>query len=60
LVVVGSIDLQNATQLRFVEPDQMIESVAPNRSDEALDVAAATVSAVRSDDRESSLPECGG
>jgi hypothetical protein len=30
---------QNTTQLRFVEHDQVIEAFAPNRSDEALDVA---------------------
>jgi hypothetical protein len=30
---------QNATQLRFVEHDQVIEAFAPNRSDEAFDVA---------------------
>ncbi len=39
LVVIGSAILQNATQLRFVEDDQVIEAFAPNRSDEALDVA---------------------
>ncbi len=39
LVVIGSVILQNAAQLRFVEHDQVIEAFAPNRSDEALDVA---------------------
>ena len=29
----------NAMQLRFVEHEQVIEAFAPNRSDEALDVA---------------------
>jgi hypothetical protein len=35
LVVLG---IQNATQMRFVEHDQVIEAFAPNRADEALDV----------------------
>src|SRR5258708_11265110 len=39
LIVVRSVILQNATQLRSVEHDQMIEAFAPNRADEALDVA---------------------
>src|SRR5712691_6941032 len=39
LVVTGSVIPQNATQLRFVEHDQVIEAFASNRSDEALDVA---------------------
>jgi hypothetical protein len=39
LIVIGSVILQNATQLRFVEHDQVIEAFAPNRADEALDVA---------------------
>ena len=39
LVVIGSVILQNATQLRFVEHGQVIEAFAPNRSDEALDLA---------------------
>jgi len=39
LIVIRSVILQNATQLRFVEHDQVIEAFAPNRSDEALDVA---------------------
>src|SRR5208282_3285664 len=39
LVVIGSIVLQNPTQLRFVEHDQVIEAFAPNRSDEPFDVA---------------------
>ena len=33
-VVVGSVVLHNATQLRFVEHDHVIEAFAPNRSDE--------------------------
>jgi len=40
LVVIGSVILENATQVRFVEHDEVVESFAPNRSDEALDVAA--------------------
>jgi hypothetical protein len=39
LIVIGSVTPQNATQLRFVEHDQVIEAFAPNRSDEPLDVA---------------------
>src|ERR1700688_3113989 len=39
LVVIGSVILQNVTQLRFVEHDQVIEAFAPDRADEALDVA---------------------
>jgi hypothetical protein len=39
LVVIGSVILQNATQPRFVEHDQVIEAFAPNRAGEALDVA---------------------
>jgi hypothetical protein len=39
LVVIESVVLQNATQLRFVEHDQVIEAFAPDRADEALDVA---------------------
>jgi hypothetical protein len=39
LVVVGSVILQSATQVRFVEHDQVIEAFGPNRADEALDVA---------------------
>ncbi len=38
-IVVGGVILQNAPQLRFVEHDQVIEAFAPDRSDEALDVA---------------------
>ena len=38
-VVIGRVVLQNATQLRFVEHDQVIKALTPNRSDEALDVA---------------------
>src|ERR1700681_3703969 len=39
LIVISSVILQHATQLRFVEHDQVIEAFAPNRSDDALDVA---------------------
>jgi hypothetical protein len=39
LVVIGSVIPQNATQLRFVEHDQVIEAFPPDRADEALDVA---------------------
>ena len=39
LVLIGSVILQNATQPRFVEHDPLIEAFAPNRADEALDVA---------------------
>ena len=39
LVVIGSVILQNATQMRFVEHDQVIKAFATNRADEALDVA---------------------
>jgi hypothetical protein len=39
LVVIGSVILQNATQLRFVEHDEVIKAFALNRSDEALEVA---------------------
>jgi len=38
LIVIGSVILQNATQLRFVEHDQVIESFATDRSNEPLDV----------------------
>ena len=38
-IVIGSVILQNATQLRFVEHDEVIERFAPNRADETLDVA---------------------
>ena len=38
-VVIGSVIVQNATHLRFVEHDEVIEAFAPNRADEALDVA---------------------
>ena len=38
-VVIGSVVLQNATQVRFVEHHQVIEAFPPDRSDEALDVA---------------------
>jgi hypothetical protein len=38
LVVIGSVIPRNATELRFVEHDQVIEAFAPNRSDEALEV----------------------
>ena len=39
LIVIRSVILQHATQLRFVKHDQVIEAFAPNRSDDALDVA---------------------
>src|ERR1700719_3232178 len=39
LVVIRSVILQNATQLRFVEHDEVVERFATDRSDEALDVA---------------------
>jgi hypothetical protein len=39
LIAIGSAIPQNATQLRFVEDDQVIEAFAPDRADEALDVA---------------------
>ena len=39
LVVIGSVILQNVTQLRFVEHYQVIERFAPDRGDETLDVA---------------------
>jgi hypothetical protein len=32
LVVIGSVTPQNATQLRFVEHDEVIEAFAPNRA----------------------------
>src|SRR5258708_4061427 len=39
VVVIGSVIFQNATQLRLVEHDEMIETFAPNRFDEPLDEA---------------------
>jgi hypothetical protein len=39
LIMIRSVILQHATQLRFVEHDQVIEAFAPNRSDDTLDVA---------------------
>jgi len=39
LVVIADVILQNATQLRFVEHHQVVERFAPDRADEALDVA---------------------
>jgi hypothetical protein len=39
LIVVRSVILQNAMQLRFVEHDQVLEAFPPDRADEALDVA---------------------
>ncbi len=38
-IVIGSVILQNATQLRFAEHDEVVEAFAPNRFDESLDVA---------------------
>jgi hypothetical protein len=56
LVEVGSVILQNATQLRFVEHHQVVERFALDRADEALDMAvSATVSAAQSDDRAPTL-----
>jgi hypothetical protein len=40
LIVTGSVILPRTPQLSFVEHDQVVESFAPNRSDESLDVAA--------------------
>jgi len=39
LVVIRRVILEHATQLRSVEHDQVVESFAPNRADEALDVS---------------------
>jgi hypothetical protein len=39
LVVIGTILLEHATQMGFVEHDQVVESFASNRADEALEVA---------------------
>ena len=39
LIVITNVILRHETQLRFVEHDQVIEAFAPNRSDEAFDVA---------------------
>src|ERR1700731_3887315 len=39
LVVIGSVILQNATQLRFVEHDQVIEAFATNRANQPLHAA---------------------
>jgi hypothetical protein len=39
IVVIGSVILQNATQVRFVEHHQVVETFVPDTSDEALDVA---------------------
>jgi hypothetical protein len=39
LVVIRSVILKNATQLRFVEHHQVIERFAPDRADEAFNVA---------------------
>ena len=38
LIVIGGVILQNVTQLRFVEHDQVIESFATDRSDGPLEV----------------------
>ena len=48
IIVVGGEILQNAPQLRFVEQDQVIEAFAPDRSDEAFDVAVLARRARRS------------
>ena len=39
LIVIGSVLLEHATQMGFVEYDQVVEGFASNRADEALDVA---------------------
>ncbi len=39
LVVIRSVGLQDATQVRLVELHYVVEAVAADRSDEALDVA---------------------
>ena len=38
LVIIGSVFLQHATQLRFVEHDEVIEAFASKRADEMLDI----------------------
>jgi hypothetical protein len=38
-VVVQSVGLENAAQVRLAEHDQVIEAFAPDRADEPLDVA---------------------
>ena len=38
-VVVRGVRLENAAQIRLAEHDQVIEAFAPDRADEALDVA---------------------
>jgi hypothetical protein len=38
-MVIGSVVLRNATQVRFVEHHQVIEAFGPNRAVEALHVA---------------------
>jgi hypothetical protein len=37
--MMGSVLLEHATQLGFVEHDQVVEDFASNRADETLDVA---------------------
>src|ERR1700688_2272533 len=56
LVVIGRVIPQNATQMRFVKHDEVIEAFAPNRSDEALDVAVLPWRARR--DRMIADPHC--
>ena len=38
-VVIPSVGLENTVQVRLAEHDQVIEAFAPDRADEALDVA---------------------
>src|SRR6202051_3315491 len=56
LIVIGSVIPQNARQLRFVEHHQLIEAFAPDRADEALDVAVLPRRARR--DRMIADPHC--
>jgi len=39
LVVIRSVHLQDTAQVRFAAHDEVIEAFAPNRADEALNVA---------------------
>ena len=39
LIVIGSVLLEHATPMGFVEHDQVVEGFASNRAYEALDVA---------------------
>jgi hypothetical protein len=38
-IVIRSVSLQDTAQVRFAEHDEVVERFAPNRADEALDVA---------------------